>query len=101
MVFAVLGATFLMSSSSMTTYLSFSYSYPFTSSAARDGLVFRLAVEHLFDTRVVMFVELVETDGLAASGAIQFDGQRHQTKGQVTFPHGGSHKKSSSKTGRN
>src|SRR3954463_10790396 len=38
MVFAVLGATFLISSSSMTTYLSFSYSYPLTSSARGTGL---------------------------------------------------------------
>src|SRR3954468_6848537 len=38
MVFAVFGATFLMSSSSITTYLSFSYSYPFTSSARDTGL---------------------------------------------------------------
>src|SRR5436305_10882693 len=38
MVFAVLGATFLISSSSITTYLSFSYSYPFTSSARGTGL---------------------------------------------------------------
>ena len=34
--------------------------------AARDGLVLSLAVEHLFDARVIALMELIETDGLAA-----------------------------------
>ena len=37
--------------------------------AARHGLVFRLAVDHLPDARMVVFVEQIEADGFAARGA--------------------------------
>ena len=37
--------------------------------AAGNGLVFRLAVDHLLDARVIRLMKQIETDGLAARGA--------------------------------
>ena len=59
--------------------------------AARDGLVFRLAIHHLLDARIIVFVQQVEADGFAAGRAEQFDGKRHQTKSQMSLPNGAGH----------
>jgi hypothetical protein len=54
--------------------------------AARNGLVFRLAVDHLFDARVIALVELVKADALAARGGKQLHGKRNQAESKVPFP---------------
>jgi hypothetical protein len=53
---------------------------------ARDRLVFGLAVQDLFDARVVALVELVETDRLGAGGGVETYGKRDEAEGNVTFP---------------
>jgi hypothetical protein len=45
-----------------------------------------LAVQDLFDTRVVALVELVKTDRLAARGGVELDRKRDQAEADVTLP---------------
>ncbi len=59
--------------------------------AARDGLIFRLAVNHLLDARVVGLVELVEADALAARGGKQLDGKRDEAEREMPLPDCSSH----------
>src|SRR5262249_7547870 len=59
--------------------------------AARDGFVFGLAIEDLFDTRSVVFVKLVEADAFAARGAVQAHGEGDESECQMTFPDCGCH----------
>jgi hypothetical protein len=40
---------------------------------ARDRLVFGLAVQDLFDARVITLVELIETDGWGARGGVELN----------------------------
>src|ERR1022692_2137230 len=53
---------------------------------ARDRLVLGLAVQDLFDTRVIALVELIETDRLAARGGVKLNRNRDQAEGDVTLP---------------
>ncbi|MGA2725528.1 MAG: hypothetical protein ABSG79_24350 [Bryobacteraceae bacterium] len=53
---------------------------------ARDRLVFGLAIQDLFDARVVALVELIETDGLAARGGVETYGKRDEAERDMTLP---------------
>src|ERR1035441_8136408 len=50
---------------------------------ARDRLVLGLAVQDLFDTRVIALMELIETDRLAARGGVKLNRNRDQAEGDV------------------
>ena len=53
---------------------------------ARNRLIFGLAVQDLFDTRVIALMELMETDRLAARGGVELYRKRDQAEGDVTLP---------------
>src|ERR1035438_6944019 len=53
---------------------------------ARDRLIFGLAVQDLFDARVVALMELIETDRLGARGGVKLNRNRDQAERDVTLP---------------
>jgi hypothetical protein len=53
---------------------------------AGDRVILGLAVEDLFDARVVAFMELVEGNGLAARGSVKLDGEGEHPEGDMAFP---------------
>jgi hypothetical protein len=52
----------------------------------RDRLAFGLAIENLFDARVVAAVQLMKAEGLTARGGAELHGEGDHTESDMTFP---------------
>ena len=58
---------------------------------ACDGLILGVAIEDLFDARVIALMKLVEADGLTAGGRIELDGKLNHPEADVALPNADCH----------